>query len=226
MTKRHSIEFVETKNPIRGAVTKFGGQPAWIAQPQWPLSAQTGRPMRFICQIALDPELFGPIDARVAYLFITDEEEHVDGTWEPDGGENAVILQPGSTSVPVTSASTGPTLYRMAKKMFRKRSVPQSCEFGVKTVVAEDHEFVPEEKRDEWSDDQGENYWNDLLGNKIGGTPLFIQSDEFPDSGRWKLLLQLDSAEAPFHLNLGDAGVGYAFLSEDGKRAKFLWQCT
>jgi len=30
--------------------------------------------------------------------------------------------------------------------------------------------------------------------------------------------------QVPFEVNFGDAGVGYAFLSEDGTTSKFLWQ--
>ncbi len=99
--KKQAIEFIEAKKPILDPVTKFGGQPVWVAEPQWPLSAETGKPMRFICQIALSDELFGSNDAQMAYIFMTDGDECVDGTWEPNGGENAVILQPGNTSVPV-----------------------------------------------------------------------------------------------------------------------------
>jgi hypothetical protein len=29
----------------------------------------------------------------------------------------------------------------------------------------------------------------------------------------------------PFYIDFGDDGVGYAFISKDGHRAKFLWQC-
>jgi hypothetical protein len=32
------------------------------------------------------------------YIFMTDDEQYVDGTWEPFGGENAVIVQPGDTT--------------------------------------------------------------------------------------------------------------------------------
>jgi carbamoyl-phosphate synthase large subunit len=59
----------EADAPIREPVTKFGGQPVWIEGPDWPLSRQTGRPMRFIFQVALEPRLFGTIPARMAYLF-------------------------------------------------------------------------------------------------------------------------------------------------------------
>jgi len=86
MLKRKNIEFFEVKNPIVGCVTKFGGQPNWIGKPEWPLSKATDEPMRFIGQIHLEPDLFGKIPGRMAYLFMTDDAD-VDGTWESDGGE-------------------------------------------------------------------------------------------------------------------------------------------
>ena len=110
MTYRESIEFVESRKPISGLVTKFGGQPVWIGEPQWPLSKSTGKPMRFIGQIAIDSTQFSPVTARMAYLFMTDGEEYVDGTWEPDGGENAVVLQPGQTTVKTQPLAQGPSL--------------------------------------------------------------------------------------------------------------------
>ena len=224
--KRQSIEFVESRKPIREPITKFGGQPVWLDEPQWPLSAETGNPMRFVCQIAIDPSIFGPVRTKMAYIFMTDEEEYVDGTWEPDGGENAVILQPGNTSLPVKPLAEGPTLCRMVKKLFKKDLVPQPLEFAVKTTCSEDPEFAPESDRTNWSEEQWEKYANALDGNKIGGAPIFVQNDEFPGPGLWKLLLQLDATKVPFFISFGDAGVGYAFLSEDGTVAKFLWQCS
>ena len=53
-----------------------------------------------------------------------------------------------------------------------------------------------------------------------------LQYDEYPyDDKTWELLIQLDSANVPFNINFGDAGVGYGFISPDGTKAKFLWQC-
>ncbi len=226
MVKRQSIQFIEAKKPIREPVTKVGGQPVWIEEAQWPVSASTGRPMRFICQIAIAPEVFGSIPPKVAYIFMTDEEEYVDRTWEPDGGENAVVLQPGVVSFPVRTLDSGPILYRMVKKMFKKLLVPEQCEFAIKINESEDHDFVAEELIEEGSEEKWGEYADALYGNKVGGTPIFLQNTEFPGPGSWRLLLQLDSGDVPFSINFGDVGIGYAFLSEDGMIGKFLWQCA
>jgi hypothetical protein len=162
--------------------------------------------MRFICQIALDPLVFGVIRTRMAYLFMTDREEFVDGTYEPDGGENAVVIQSDEGAGTLPGQVEGPTLYRMVEKPGRDRLVAVPCEFAVTLDLGEDVE--PE----------------DGFANKIGGTPKFLQNDEYPQGGPW-LLLQLDSASVPFSINFGDAGVGYAFISGDGTIGKFLWQC-
>lgn len=227
MVRRYSIELVESKKTIQEPVTKFGGQPVWLGEAQWPLSKSTGNPMRFICQIAIPEDVFGPCAAKMAYVFITDEgANYVDGTWEPDGGENTVILQPGSTSFPTKPLKDGPTIYQMVKKMFKKLLVPQPCEFCVNMESSEDPDFVDEKERLKWDDCKWGHYAETLDGNKIGGTPIFLQNTEFPGPGNWKLLLQLDSTRIPFYLNFGDSGIGYIFLSEDLTVGKFLWQCA
>ena len=78
------------------------------------MSKELGRQMQFVCQIALDPDIFGVSPGRMAYVFITgeSEDEWVDGTYDPDSGENAVIVQPGGTNDAVTVAEReGPSLY-------------------------------------------------------------------------------------------------------------------
>src|ERR1043165_6193483 len=111
--------YKRVSRPIRKPVTKFGGQPVWLEEPAWPISAGSATPMRFICQILLTPSLFGDGPTKMAYLFLTqaerDEIEH--GAFDPDiifpdEGENAVILQPGGrVAVETTAQKTGPTLY-------------------------------------------------------------------------------------------------------------------
>ena len=94
MSVKQMIEFVESKGPITEAVTKFGGQPVWVDKPQWPVSKRLKKPMQFICQIKIDPALFGECPAQMAYLFMTDDSDDpgMYDTWDPDGGENAVIV--------------------------------------------------------------------------------------------------------------------------------------
>jgi|SRR5882724_139364 len=224
MPKKKSIEFFPVKKPITAPVTKFGGQPNWLEKPEWPLSKANGEPMRFIGQIALEPELFGNIPGRMAYLFITDDPD-VDDTWSPEGGENALIIQPGITEIKTEPLSKGPTFYRMVKKLFGAFTLPETLEFGARLSLGDDPEWTDDADKAKLPEDAMEALNKSLAGNKIGGVPGFLQGDEFPDGGPWKLVLQLDSANVPFDVNFGDAGIGYAFISEDGKRGRFLWQC-
>ena len=118
MARKAAITFERAPAPVTPPVTKFGGQPAWISEPEWPTSKETKNQMSFICQVALDPSLFPAASGTMAYVFMTEEEdgEYVDGTWEPNGGENAVVIQPGKNPFPTTQKATGPTLYAMVKK--------------------------------------------------------------------------------------------------------------
>src|SRR5689334_4419099 len=112
MIPKYSLSFHEVQESITGFVTKFGGQPTWYGEPRWPLSRSTEEPMQFICQIALDPLLFGDIPGRMAYVFMADgANEYVDFTWDPDAGENAVVIQPGDYDLPTKLLTEGPTLY-------------------------------------------------------------------------------------------------------------------
>lgn len=101
----HQLRFSRNE-PITEPVTKFGGRPVWLDEPTWPLSAETGTQMTFIGQVRLPGA-----ETRVAYLFMTDDEDHVDGTWDPEGGENACLVQPGPVPSFVRTAplAAGPT---------------------------------------------------------------------------------------------------------------------
>jgi hypothetical protein len=231
---RLNIEFVPVAQPITALVTKFGGQPVWRDGPAWPLSWSTGQPMRFICQIALTPEPDGPPDA-MAYLFMTDpdpdaEVPYVDGTWDPESGENAVVLQPGDPP-PVATApqATGPTLYSLVPTPDGSHRQPQPGEFLVTLEPAEDMDFTTFEATVDAADDDDpatDELYQSLTGNKLGGTPSFIQFPEFPLGEDAPLLLQLDAGGLPFEINFGDVGTGYLFLAPDRRQARFLWQCT
>ena len=229
MSTRYAITFTEVESPILGAVSKFGGQPSWLQEPEWPISRESKQPMRFVCQLEVPGSVVRSPVPRLAYVFMTDGDEYVDGTWEPEGGENAVVIQPdgGPLLVDVVSAPEGPTLYRMIQEPGAARLTPQPCEFAVALAKGEDPDFVAEQTRfDTFSEAQTHDYFAALEGNKLGGTPMFIQSDEVPTGGPWRLLLQLDSTSVPFYINFGDAGVGYVFVSDDGTQGRLLWQCA
>ena len=232
MAKKYDIEFVdEAEAPITEPVTKFGGQPVWLEEPAWQLSRLTGTQMQFICHISVAPELYGGEPGRMAYLFMTDYEDigraswwqrsrallAGESTWEPEGEENAVIVQPGLYKGRTSTIGEGPTLSDL------DHTGP--CEYAVALEFGEDPDFVGEYEQVEWDEEAIDAYWEALGGNKIGGTPGFIQSDEFPEGGPWRLLAQIDSAEVPFYINLGDDGIGFVFILEAGRTGRFLWQC-
>jgi len=227
MIIRNTIEFKETESPITDAVTKFGGQPNWLEEPQWPISSELDSPMRFICQIKLTDDQFPGNEGKVAYIFMTEDEEYVDGTWESDGGENAVIIQPnGKPQVKVRNIATGPTLQNYVEVTGKVRLQPLDVELSVSLVASEDPVFIPEAVRFDLSEEDCDKYCNKLEGNKIGGTPGFLQGDEFPGEDiNWMLLMQLDSCDVPFSINFGDAGISYTFINKEGTIGKFLWQC-
>ncbi|MGP3956329.1 hypothetical protein ACTWPT_10060 [Nonomuraea sp. 3N208] len=182
----YRLLLIPAEEPIRGHVTKLGGAPVWVSEPQWPLSRRLERPMTFIGQFRLP----GP-EPRMAYLFMTGED--IDCTYESEAGENALIVQPGRVPpfVEVGADASGPAI----------------CEHVVEFDVTNLGEL------------------DDVYDSRIGGFPTWLQSEEYPRGG-WDFLFQLDSA-GPLgnHVNFGDVGVGYGFLSPDEQEGRFLWQC-
>ncbi|MDA2802917.1 YwqG family protein [Nocardiopsis suaedae] len=101
------LRFEKCDEPVREPVTKLGGQPVWLEEPEWPLSAETGNPMRFIGQVRLPGA-----GVRLGYLFMTEEEDgHGYETMDPEAGENAFFAQPGRPASFYEAAplETGPT---------------------------------------------------------------------------------------------------------------------
>lgn len=212
MRKKYSISVRKAGEPISKPITKLGGRPTWISGVQWPLSKATGHPMRFIAQFSLAPELFGDLSVQMAYVFMTDEETYVDGTWLPDGEENAVILQPDRWDDSMAIITDD----------MPHQEEHYLTEYEVILHPDEDPDYLDEEEyrqRGDWK-----SFLSKVYESKIGGTPAFLQYPEYPDAGKWVLIAQLASTLLPNELNFGDSGVGYVFLSESGERAKFLWQ--
>lgn len=222
MRKRASIQFVPTKE-MAAPVLKFGGEPFGLSKELWPISRNTSVPMQFICQIPFGPGLFPGTRDSMAYLFMTgggDEE-----TWLPDGGENSIVILPKDKLTSTLTVGDAPRLSKFVKKWWRKTLSPEPCICSANLSESEDPDFIPEDVRANLKELEGEAYFKAIEGNKLGGTPSFVQSDELPYPEPWHLLLQLDSAFVPFWVNFGDAGIGYAFLNASGTEGKFLWQC-
>ncbi|KPC58864.1 hypothetical protein [Streptomyces chattanoogensis] len=205
MSQPAPLAFTPADGPVREPVTKIGGQPVWQEEPQWPLSRETGEPMRFLGQFALD-------GGRLACLFMTGhpDDDWIDGTWEPEGGENAVVIQPGGRIpdfVSVRAQAEGPTAGPDHLPRAGKADTAADTTADTETDADADADRVP---------------WQFLGGPGI--EPRWLQGEEEPGEG-WRLVVQLTDGE-PFFLNFGDAGIGYAFLSPDGKEGRFLWQCA
>jgi hypothetical protein len=95
--------------------------------------------MRFIGQITITRELFGDLPCRMAYLFMTDDDA-VDGTFDADGGGNAVILQPRMVSAPVRPLREGPTLQTFLNTAPLRTSVAR--EYAVHLTARDEPEFT------------------------------------------------------------------------------------
>lgn len=223
MPKRASIEFASCSED-EGVSLRFGGEPYRLPVSLWPVSKRAKEPMQFICQMPFGPDLFPGAAEAMAYVFMTSSGDG-DQTWVPDGGENAVVILPRERLTTSLTVGDAPRLCRMVKKWWKKTLTPEPCSFSVKLTISEDPAFVPEAALMQLPEEQATAYREALGGNKLGGTPGFLQGDELPMPEPWHLLLQLDSTQIPFWINFGDAGIGYAFINRTGTEGRFLWQC-
>lgn len=66
----------------------------------------------------------------MAYVFMTDDDKYVDGTWEPDSGENAIILHPGINTMDTISKEEGPALQNFVRKPGYDLLQPVDVELG------------------------------------------------------------------------------------------------
>ncbi|MEV4539092.1 hypothetical protein AB0J82_35495 [Asanoa sp. NPDC049518] len=214
--------------PIDKPIAKLGGQPFWVDEPFWPASRGSGEPMTFIGQFPLPGSGIG-----MAYLFLSDE----DGTFELEGGENALLVQPGGRVPPFVSGETrrtGPALWRRGTDWNER--VPVELHLDLRapdesTVSAFERLVVHRDAALRGMSVEDDSDFPDVdCRSYVGGEPLFWQPwtpVEIDDS--WRFFFQLDGAEGwgedAFALNFG-GGTGYAFLSEDQREGRFFWDCV
>ncbi|WP_099222215.1 DUF1963 domain-containing protein [Listeria costaricensis] len=171
--------------------TKFGGQPDWLTSPEWPVSTAWGkRPMKFIGQIRLD-EIYDDINEVVmAYFFMTQPIDKEDDFFDPDiifpdGGENAVIVQPDGripNFIEVSDSAVGPT-------------------------SDSEHIWIPQIQQKE---EMITLEFDELDKDKFGGIPASFQVNEGMAADR--LLVQLHTNWLPFYLNAGSSPTLFVFL--------------
>lgn len=226
MKKRASLNYEQVKKPLHELVSKLGGQPNWIQEPEWPLDKAKGEKMVFIGQIVLQENLFGDVKGKVAYLFIDGDEEGQD-TWDPESGQNAVVIQPGNNDFPKVTDATGPVCEVSEEFEGEDLNPDGLAEFKLIMNVEDEPDYMDEDSLMELAESDDEKYdqYCEVMSiDKVGGSPLFIQGYEFPIEGDSKLICQLDESSIPILVNFG-CGVAYVFMNSDGTFGKLLWQC-
>lgn len=179
------------------SAAKFGGQPDWIGEPAWPVTAD-GRPLTFYGQMPLTRD-----DSQIAYIFISLDERAE--TYEQLGQGNAVVIQPGNRChLDTIPAAEGPRLY----------SRYPIVEPHERFVVLEDG---ADPERWEYGDPLEQGDWN-----KIGGTGLFLQDDLTPREGGWRFALEFSATWA--WEDLADGAHCYVCVRDDGL-GSFGWDC-
>ena len=214
-----SFERLEEK-PAK-PVTKFGGQPDWLEEPQWPVSEEyEDRLMTFVGQIVLDKGMLGNAEYRIAYVFLTHPENEDDdvfdlhmGEW--GSGKHAVIIQPdGEHTCETKNVKEGPCLFDEDGNHYEYIPILEE---------GHDPDFINQKDFLKMKDPEQNKYVDQIYGNKIGGVPLFFKGDEWPE-GDWKFLLQMSGWKLPFVLDLGNKGQLYAFITSDFKQGGVLIQ--
>ena len=215
--------------PLSGLVTKLGGQPTWLEQPAWPQSTGYKVPMMFVGQFPVPGD-----GARMAYLFITDDPDGIANSYEPEAGENALLIQPGGripSFLATRPDSTGPSLWRRGARW--NEHVP--VELRVETSRLDPDEERELENDIALRDAECAGVFLSPPDTGIlppysytGGRPHYWQ----PSSGLsapWRFFFQLDGSEGwdgePYALNFG-GGTGYAYLSPDEREGRFFWDCV
>jgi hypothetical protein len=172
--------------------------------------------MQFIAQIALDDTIAVGLAGRRQrlLLFQCQNRPGLCDEWDPSGGGNAALLVSSVAAVsltdpPVTSSST---------LLAREDTIE------LRSYV----ESAPGHTRDDAYCDALDADPDVVLG-KVGGRPLWLQSDETPlcaCGARMRFVAQIEQ-HAGGGINFGDTGVGYAFVCDAcPQSARFLFQCA
>ncbi|MDJ0601212.1 MAG: DUF1963 domain-containing protein [Crocosphaera sp.] len=233
MPLKTQFHIAESPTEISEPITKFGGQPVWIAEPRWPLDPETDEQMLFLGQIALNEELFPNSEGTIVYLFFSEESEPIYNEAFAVVIQTSEAIHTSGEEIAFVTEATGSTIYELDEE-----GEAVYKEYRVILESQENEDSIPLEERYTMNDldyDTGFQFARpELAGNKIGGQPIYIEGLDTPpeqfNSHEWLLLLQLaptqgywDNLEPnfyPFHMELGEFGILTVFISKDYTKAK------
>lgn len=186
--------------------TRFGGQPSWRSHPTWPLTP-TGTPMAFWAQF----EVPWATD-QMAYLFIDTTEEALLGDLSET---SSLFIQPGGgPEVPWKPYATGP---QVPDGVQRDRRYRPAWPHGFAARVPS---LKPFNEPTSWP--EGRFQAISPL-NKVGGTPLAIQSEPIPPTPSYRFLFQFRAYDAGFELS--DVAECYGYIDTESGNGFFHWDC-
>jgi hypothetical protein len=198
--------------------TRLGGLPHWLEEPQWPVDPHENELASFMGQFRVPAADGSGTGDRMVYLFAIGFS-----------GEHATVVQPGghvTESFETRAAATGPTDLDRVHLLRVEEEVDLSRVERELEPVEDEDEYDREERLQELLEERQKDGAGSIRMNQLGGSdvvPVWLQGNDLPGEG-WRLVAQFDSCQLPFDVNFGDAGVGYLFLSPDGKNAKFFFQ--
>ena len=230
---RRAIALSPAAAPATALRAKLGGQPRWLEAPTWPLAAVDGEPMTFVAQFPVPGA-----GARMAYLFLAQDDDCMASGYTADGGDTALIIQPGGRIpdfVATVARATGPTLWRRGPSWWDK--IPVELEAELIAVEPAEELRIEQEADRQDAERAGDHSFpmpDDFAtpGSYVGGRPLFWQPGCVGEEiqSPWQFFFSLDSCpdeegSAAYWVNFGEGGTGYAFLSPDHLEGRFFWDC-
>lgn len=192
---------------------RIGGIPWAPADTIWPECRECRHPMQFLAQLPLNlkPLSFLQDKNQSLLLFQCQADPGMCDEWDPDSGGNAALLVPMEPSIFLTPPE-GETL-------LPGESFIEFRDFDDSLGREAEDDFYIKALREPGS----------LVLGKVGGNPLWIQSDETPlcSCGESMLFVAQIEDRGGGGINFGDAGTGYAFVCRSCVgSAKFLWQSS
>lgn len=217
----HITRFAPLTAEQSGPLTRFGGAPIGLDPTEWPRSAATNRPLRFVGQLDLRRVPEHLRREEVIYLFFEIYDEQAD-TYRPD--DYRIVRQVSQWNAPeqAREQASGPPAWTIETTTVTEPDWPDMQRLA--------QQVTQSESRDSAIDRHVEQFG----GPKIGGSPVWPDDLFDADPEHWTLLLQLPEHDfssaapdnVPLVMDYGDGGTGWLLMSRDGQELKFTWSSS